>query len=218
MQTIIFIILFILYTIVLADDIDNDGVEDFNDYCLDTLPNIIVDKYGCFIYISNSLLEKEEDQNNSSKISLFLDLNITNKIDINTTIVDKQTLKKEPLSSLSSYDIVFQYKSVIININSYNKLKEYALFLKENSKFKILIDVYTDNIGNAFYNKKLSQIRANIIKKILIKEGINSKDIIALGRGEKNAIETNLSKEGRQKNRRIEIKIIKKERDYIENR
>jgi outer membrane protein OmpA-like peptidoglycan-associated protein len=82
-----------------------------------------------------------------------------------------------------------------------------VMTLKPN--YVIEIGGHTDNVGKDESNITLSQNRANAIKQYLVKKGINADRIIAKGYGESQPIATNDTDEGRQKNRRTEIKIIK---------
>lgn len=70
------------------------------------------------------------------------------------------------------------------------------------------VTAYTDNIGTKEYNKRLSQQRANAIKKQLILLGINENSIIAEGLGESNPIASNDTEQGRAKNRRVELRVL----------
>ena len=74
-----------------------------------------------------------------------------------------------------------------------------------NSTIKIL--GHTDNTGSASYNETLSQRRADTVTNILINNGVKAVRLQALGRGEDDPIENNLTAEGRAKNRRVEIII-----------
>lgn len=71
------------------------------------------------------------------------------------------------------------------------------------------IDVigYTDSIGTEAYNQKLSEQRAAAVKAYLISVGVNPGIIDAIGRGERDPVATNMYKDGRAKNRRVEIHV-----------
>ena len=64
---------------------------------------------------------------------------------------------------------------------------------------------YTDNVGSSYYNKKLSQKRADSVKEWLVIRGIDPKRIVTKGYGLENPIASNSTEEGRSKNRRIEF-------------
>ena len=67
---------------------------------------------------------------------------------------------------------------------------------------------HTDNVGAAGYNQDLSARRANAVASVLINGGVAPSRIRAFGRGEEAPIATNLTAEGRQQNRRVEIIIL----------
>ena len=79
--------------------------------------------------------------------------------------------------------------------------------LAENTDVKIEIAGYTDNVGKAITNQKLSQRRAEAVKAWLVKKGIAASRIATVGRGDKDPIATNRTAEGRAKNRRIEFHV-----------
>lgn len=66
---------------------------------------------------------------------------------------------------------------------------------------------HTDNVGSAEYNLDLSQRRATAVSNVLISNGVPPFRIRSGGRGEASPIATNLTPEGRQQNRRVEIII-----------
>jgi len=105
--------------------------------------------------------------------------------------------------------IRFQYKSTDVAKDSLVTIQEYANFLKEHSEYSAKIIGYSDSIGSAKYNKKLSKKRANAVVKLLVKDGVKASQLIAMGMGETNPIADNATEDGRAQNRRIEAKLIK---------
>jgi len=104
-------------------------------------------------------------------------------------------------------NIVFDLnKSELLN-QSFVELDKLVAYLKLNPTYKINILGYTDNIGNEENNKRLSQTRAKAVADYLIKHQINQTNIVFNGLGSSNAIATNATDEGRQKNRRVECVI-----------
>jgi outer membrane protein OmpA-like peptidoglycan-associated protein len=75
---------------------------------------------------------------------------------------------------------------------------------------KIEIGAYTDNEGKEAFNVKTSQSRADSVKKWLVDHGVAEGRLVAKGYGPKNPIADNKTKEGRAKNKRIEITILEK--------
>lgn len=81
-------------------------------------------------------------------------------------------------------------------------------FMRDNSSVKILIGGHTDNVGNAVYNQKLSESRAESVYKYLISKEINPNRLQFKGFGMNNPVSDNDSEEGRAKNRRTEITVL----------
>ena len=96
-------------------------------------------------------------------------------------------------------------KSNLLN-ESIPELKRVAKIIKDKS-LQIELSGHTDNIGNDKDNQKLSEARAKSARDYLISIGCNSENIIAKGYGSENPLESNVTDEGRAKNRRVEIKI-----------
>jgi|GEM_PF-1209147 len=71
----------------------------------------------------------------------------------------------------------------------------------------IVIAAHTDNTGPASQNTRLSQARAEVLMAALVANGVGPGRMRAIGRGEELPIATNLTPEGRARNRRIEITI-----------
>ena len=93
-----------------------------------------------------------------------------------------------------------------LNEDSWDNLKD---IMDRHPEIVVTVTGYTDNVGNDVSNMNLSKRRAENIKKMLVGKGISASRINAYGRGENNPIAPNTTKEGRAKNRRIEITIGK---------
>ena len=117
---------------------------------------------------------------------------------------------------LDSYTKIFEIKNLNFESAKYNiqnryfkDLENLVLLLKEEINIKIEIAGHTDSIGDNKTNIILSNNRAKSIKSYLVKNGILESRIKCVGYGEKQPITNNSTKEGREKNRRIEIRILK---------
>ena len=71
----------------------------------------------------------------------------------------------------------------------------------------VVIAGYTDDSGDASFNQQLSEKRAEAVKAELVANGANPDKITTVGYGEASPIADNSSREGRAKNRRVEIKV-----------
>ncbi|MEP7165270.1 MAG: DUF5723 family protein [Ferruginibacter sp.] len=105
-------------------------------------------------------------------------------------------------------NILFDFGKSTIRPESMGIITNAAKVMNEeipNSTF--YIDGYTDNVGSAAANKKLSKMRAQAVADALIAGGINKSRIIARGLGKDNPKCDNKTKEGQQCNRRVEVTI-----------
>ena len=66
---------------------------------------------------------------------------------------------------------------------------------------------HTDSIGTDQYNQRLSERRAQAVKDYLVSKGIPASKVTTIGKGESQPVATNKTKEGRQKNRRVDIEF-----------
>ena len=77
----------------------------------------------------------------------------------------------------------------------------------DNPTYRAEIIGHTDSVGKAVSNMKLSQKRASSVRAALILEGVDANHLTATGRGELDPIASNRTKQGRSKNRRIEVQL-----------
>ena len=92
-------------------------------------------------------------------------------------------------------------------------LTEVGSILKEFSDRKFLIADHTDNVplprhGRFKDNWELSTSRALTVARYLVKEGVSSQSLGAAGYAELDPVATNVTDEGKQENRRIEIVVV----------
>ncbi len=92
--------------------------------------------------------------------------------------------------------------------SSGTEMMRLAKLMKENPSIQIEICGYTDNVGDAALNLKLSQERAKKVADYLIANGIAKSRLKAIGYGSTMPLGGNEEESGRQKNRRTEFKIL----------
>ncbi|GAA4883923.1 DUF5723 family protein [Flaviramulus aquimarinus] len=106
--------------------------------------------------------------------------------------------------------ILFNHGKSSIKEESTEVLSEIIEVLNAYPNASFTIEGHTDSIGSYELNQKLSEARVNSVKNFLVKNGIDASRLIAIGYGERRPIATNMYKDGRAKNRRVEINLIKK--------
>jgi outer membrane protein OmpA-like peptidoglycan-associated protein len=87
-------------------------------------------------------------------------------------------------------------------------LNQVADSLAANPAMKAEIGGHTDNTGNDKHNQKLSEKRAQAVKAYLVKRGIAGDRLTAKVYGKSQPVDTNETPEGRELNRRVELKVI----------
>lgn len=104
--------------------------------------------------------------------------------------------------------ILFPVDSAAVQPSIQGDLYEVAAHLNRYPNSRIEVVGHTDNTGSAAYNQDLSQRRAQAVAAILRNAGVSPSRIVAYGRGEDQPVASNLTPQGRQLNRRVEILII----------
>ncbi|SUB90839.1 OmpA family protein [Photobacterium damselae] len=105
------------------------------------------------------------------------------------------------------FDIPFEFDDATVTSDTVDQMGLILERLKNEDLSKIYITGYTDSIGKGSYNKKLSERRANAVYDSVRNDLLNISDsrIIIKGEGEVKPIASNKTKDGRAKNRRVEI-------------
>lgn len=110
-----------------------------------------------------------------------------------------------------SFDrLEFETDSANLKPGSAEQLRNIAEIMKAYPNVNVKIGGYTDNVGDDAYNMKLSQERANRTMSELARLGVNQSRMTAEGYGEQSPVADNATEEGRQRNRRIDIRVTKK--------
>lgn len=113
-------------------------------------------------------------------------------------------------SLINLTNVFFDSGSSVLQDQSKYELNNLASLLKANNTVKVELGGHTDSQGDDVNNQILSQDRAQSVVNFLRTKGVNIANMTAKGYGENNPVETNDTAEGRQANRRTELKIVSK--------
>ena len=107
-------------------------------------------------------------------------------------------------------NIFFDFDKTTLRPESFSELNRLKTLLENNTNMKIEISGHTDNKGSYAYNVNLSKNRAQAVVDYLISKGINPDRLTSRGASWNEPIDTNDTEAGRQNNRRVEFKVLKK--------
>ena len=105
-------------------------------------------------------------------------------------------------------DVLFDFDKAVLKTEGKNKLDDLAGKVKAINLEVVIAIGHTDSIGSDAYNQKLSVRRAESVKAYLVSKRVEPNRIYTEGKGEKQPVASNKTKDGRQKNRRVEIEVI----------
>ncbi len=172
-------------------DNDSDGVVDTEDRC----PNEVgpSSNFGC----------PEPDRDGDTVID-----RLDNCPDEFGSVANQGCAKKQ-LAKISegrieiSQAVFFNTGTATIGKTSFPLLNNIAAILKAHPELNVKVEGHSDNVGNDAKNLKLSQRRADAVVTYLVKQGVAADRMTAEGFGSSQPIESNATKEGRSKNRRV---------------
>ncbi|VAW53595.1 Outer membrane protein A precursor [hydrothermal vent metagenome] len=104
----------------------------------------------------------------------------------------------------------FELQSFELTQTSKDLLNDVVVTINASPELeKIEVSAHTDDKGPEKYNLKLSKQRAKEVRSYLIKKGVREDRLVSKGYGESQPIADNKTEEGRAKNRRVELTVIK---------
>lgn len=183
-------------------DSDGDGVADDQDQCPGTATGVKVDMKGCPLDSDNDGVIDAEDK--------CPDTPAGTKVDHTGCPVPMAT-KSAEVTAAGTWiykDIQFENNKADLKQRSFGTLNEIAAALEAQQGLRIEIQGHTDSRGAKAYNMGLSERRAQSVKAYLESKGIAASRMTPQGYGPDRPIASNTTKEGRARNRRVEIKPI----------
>ena len=104
-------------------------------------------------------------------------------------------------------NIFFETGKATLLSKSFKPLNDVVQILNDNKELKLAIDGHTDNVGSDAMNQTLSDKRAAAVKAYLVKKGVDESRLTSTGYGETQPVAPNTTAAGRQKNRRVDMKL-----------
>jgi OOP family OmpA-OmpF porin len=210
-------------------DSDKDGVYDYLDKCPGTPVGVKVDKDGCPLDSDKDGVYDYLDKCPGTPAGVKVDQDgcpppapaAVAPAPAPAPVVQKAVRQAAAVMEAAivekgrvTLNVEFDFDKATVRKSSFEEIQNLAEVMKKQAYLKIQIEGHTDNVGSAKYNEKLSQLRADAVKKSLVQKfGIEASRLTAKGYGLTRPTASNATREGRQKNRRVEAAaeyVIKK--------
>ena len=101
--------------------------------------------------------------------------------------------------------VQFATESSELSMGSQNSLQQLVEILKAHPNVRIQVLGHTDSTGSETYNQMLSEQRASAVTQHLVRQGVNASRLTSVGYGGSVPISNNVTREGRELNRRVEV-------------
>ncbi|MBE0486722.1 OmpA family protein [Marinobacter sp.] len=175
-------------------DSDGDGVPDNRDQCPNTPAGVQVDSRGCPIDSDGDGVPDYRDECPNTPAGATVDERGCEGITETVETIELQ--------------VQFPTNSSIIDASFDNEIRRVADFMNEFPETTVEIAGHSDSIGDAEYNRFLSQRRAEAVANRLTSVlGVDPDRVSAMGYGEAEPIASNDTAAGRAQNRRVEARI-----------
>ncbi len=176
-------------------DSDYDGIPDFRDSCPYNRVGAIVGADGCPVDSDGDSVPDGLDDCPNTLPSAEVD---------RYGCIDLSMLGETMVLHIDYVPGSFE-----IDPSNRERLRQLSRLLNFVPQIKLEISGYTDNIGTEAANRQLSEKRANRVRDYLVLLGVDTDRMQVHGGGETNFIASNDTREGRARNRRIEIQFYK---------
>ncbi len=184
-------------------DSDGDGVFDGLDRCPNTPAGVKVNADGCPLDSDGDGIPDHQDKCPTVPAPGTADgcpPKVVEPQPAPAPVVEPAAPRKLTLDGVN-----FDHDSAKLRPGSLAILDNAAATLKEWGEVKVEVAGHADSINSDAYNRKLSQRRAEAVRAYLIKKGVAADRLTAKGYGESKPVADNKTREGRAKNRRVEL-------------
>jgi len=129
--------------------------------------------------------------------------------DYETRIIERERVVVKPVPMAPPevlHGVNFEFDSARLTPNAKTVLREVAERLQAYPNSEVEIGGHTDSTGSASYNQTLSERRAASVRDFLIDQGVDPGRLTAVGYGASRPVDDNGTEQGRERNRRIEMR------------
>lgn len=172
-------------------DSDGDSIIDPVDLCPRTPPGNAVDQFGC-MDSDNDGVKNGEDHCPRTAMGARVMRNGCSA---------RQTVELESLR--------FADGSITLDAQAHERLSHLAALLRLAPQFRVALQGHSDSSGSADANYRLSRMRANKVKAVLLELGIPAHRITVQAYGDEMPVADNDTPEGRARNRRVVLRVIR---------
>ncbi len=118
--------------------------------------------------------------------------------------------KPKPVAEKVTFaaDVLFDFDKAVIKPEGKSKLDDISNKVRGINLEVVIAIGHADSIGSDAYNQRLSIRRAESVKAYLVSKGIEPNRVYTEGKGEKQPVANNSTRDGRTKNRRVELEVI----------
>jgi OOP family OmpA-OmpF porin len=118
--------------------------------------------------------------------------------------------KPKPVAEKVTFaaDVLFDFDKAVIKPEGKSKLDDISNKARGINLEVVIAIGHADSVGSDAYNQRLSVRRAESVKAYLVSKGLEANRVYTEGKGEKQPVADNKSRDGRAKNRRVELEVI----------
>lgn len=162
----------------MLNDTDRDGVPDYLDSEPNTMTGVAVDTKGRAVDLNNNGVPDE--------IESYIE-----KMKNNQPMIVKEGQSIEDMINGGYVNVYFDTNSSKPTSASYDAIQFVTQYLKSNPGATVEVIGYADEIGTSEYNDKLSAARANFVKDVIIKAGVDASRLVDVAKGEDTSVDAN---------------------------
>ena len=118
--------------------------------------------------------------------------------------------KPKPVAEKVTFaaDVLFDFDKAVIKPEGKSKLDDISNKARGINLEVVIAIGHADSVGSDAYNQRLSVRRSESVKAYLVSKAIEANRVYTEGKGEKQPVADNKTRDGRAKNRRVEIEVI----------